>query len=372
MPNSSFYAQWKMLLCFSLFVPALQAQTVDFIRSGNLVEAKAKAKETGKMLFVDIYTDWCGPCKMMDREFFSDPEIAGRMNAFFVNLKANAEGNGSITARQFETPGYPTMVFLTSDGSMIRKVSGAPSNKTGFLVLLNSILNSTNVGEIFLSYEKAWYSDLRSAEIAEAYLGLRSRYQMQNEALLEEYLQELPADSLDNPGVKKVFTRYAATLDGKTWEYLILRKNDPRCAVAIKRIIDTQFKNAVAEKSEKHLARVLDAVANTAPDPEYVVHRQATLKMQFYLDTDRPERFHAVAAGYIPDQLLPLLKTEEDSVRLQQHTRILESIAWQYAEFVKKKAHLTQAMDWLNQCPEKAVSTDFLAYREAIARKAAQ
>lgn len=355
-----------------ILLPAffLRAQKVDFILSGNVAEAKAKAKESGKMLFVDIYTNWCPPCKVMDQEYFTDPEIAGRLNAFFVNLKADAEGNGRAAARQFAVVGYPTMVFLASDGTMIRAISGAPSNKLGFLLLINSILGTTEAGAVFLSLEKVWAGNRQDAEIADAYFSLRSRYNMSNNALLEEYLDDLPADSLDLPGVKKTISRHAAALDGAPYQYLLARKQDPRCANALKRIVDTNFKKAVAEKNEKHLNKVLDAVAAQLPDPEQRIHRQAALKMQFYLDTGRPDRFHSTASEYIPNHLLPAAETGQDSVRLQQYSLTLENIAWQYSEYVGKKSHLSQALVWFNQCPEKVTSADFLRYREAIDRKA--
>lgn len=54
-------------------------------------EAQEEMKKEPKKVFVDVYTDWCGWCKKMDRETFTDPEVAKYMNEHFYAVKFNAE-----------------------------------------------------------------------------------------------------------------------------------------------------------------------------------------------------------------------------------------------------------------------------------------
>lgn len=49
-----------------------------------------------KLIFIDVYTDWCGWCKVMDNKTFSQPEVADFMNEHFHNVKMNAETEGPI------------------------------------------------------------------------------------------------------------------------------------------------------------------------------------------------------------------------------------------------------------------------------------
>ena len=55
------------------------------------LEADKKAGRKGKKIFVDIYTDWCGWCKKMDKETFQVPKIAAYLNQHFYPVKFNAE-----------------------------------------------------------------------------------------------------------------------------------------------------------------------------------------------------------------------------------------------------------------------------------------
>ena len=111
---------------FALILPgrALYSQHLSFD------EGLKAAKKEHKMVIVDIYTDWCGWCKKMDREAYNDAGIKKIINDNFIYVKLNAEGNGvnsymgkSYTdgelAEYFQVTGYPTTVFLDSKGKII-------------------------------------------------------------------------------------------------------------------------------------------------------------------------------------------------------------------------------------------------------------
>ena len=92
----------------------------------DLQEAIAKAKETGKPIFVDAYATWCGPCKWMAAKSFTQESVGTYYNKNFINVKLDAEkGQGVAFAQEFKVRAYPSLFFITHEGRVIKKVEGA-------------------------------------------------------------------------------------------------------------------------------------------------------------------------------------------------------------------------------------------------------
>jgi thioredoxin-related protein len=93
------------------------------------------AAEENKPILIDFYTKWCGFCKKMDRETFSNDKVARYLDEKFVTVKVNGESNetvalseGSLSERQvsrsFGVRGYPTYWFLKASGEKIDNIRG--------------------------------------------------------------------------------------------------------------------------------------------------------------------------------------------------------------------------------------------------------
>ena len=98
-------------------------------------EGIAKAKETGKPLVIDFYTDWCGYCKKMDRETFHDPKVVEYMKQNFISVRVNGESQKMVShkgeqlserslTKSFRVTGFPTFWFLDSAGEPIGPAPG--------------------------------------------------------------------------------------------------------------------------------------------------------------------------------------------------------------------------------------------------------
>ncbi|WNJ20210.1 thioredoxin family protein [Pontibacter sp. G13] len=111
------------LAAFLLMAGSLSAQVNLF--EGSFEEALAKAKAEDKPLLIDAYTDWCGPCKMLDREVFQNEEAGAYINEHFVAYKLDMEkGEGPFVAMKFRVKSYPSTLFIGADGHLIDKVIG--------------------------------------------------------------------------------------------------------------------------------------------------------------------------------------------------------------------------------------------------------
>lgn len=122
----------------------------DEIQWMTLEEAQAAAKKSPKKLLVDMYTPWCGPCKMMDRGTFKDPKVVQHVNKNYYAVKFNAESADPITwdGQQYANPnhkselpptrrnypheftqamgirGYPTLLIFDTNLKMLEQAVG--------------------------------------------------------------------------------------------------------------------------------------------------------------------------------------------------------------------------------------------------------
>lgn len=92
---------------------------------GTLDAGLKEAQKTKKLLFLDAYTTWCGPCKMMNYGPFRDPEAGKFFNENFVNMKIDMErGEGPSVAMKYGVRAYPTLLFLNSSGEVVHRILG--------------------------------------------------------------------------------------------------------------------------------------------------------------------------------------------------------------------------------------------------------
>lgn len=116
-----------LLVLIGIFfgAPSLsRAQGIQFFH-GTWSEALAEAKAKNALIFVDIYTEWCGPCKAMSAKTFTDAEVGKFYNANFINYKIDAEkGEGPGLASKFRVTAYPTLVYVNYLGDVVYKKLG--------------------------------------------------------------------------------------------------------------------------------------------------------------------------------------------------------------------------------------------------------
>lgn len=108
-----------------------------------------EAGTSGRPVLVDVYTDWCGWCKRMDRDVYSRADVQDYLARKFVTVKLDAESNAAARyegraytsrtlAARFGVTGYPTTLFLSAKGAQLGNVPGY-SSPQDFLLLLRFI-----------------------------------------------------------------------------------------------------------------------------------------------------------------------------------------------------------------------------------------
>ncbi|MET2986549.1 thioredoxin family protein [Aureibaculum conchae] len=124
-------------------------------------EAIAAQEKEPRKIMIDMYTTWCGPCKLLDRNTFQNKDVADYVNENYYAVKFNAEGGGTVNfkdkeygnpnydaskkgrnsqhqfAQYLRVQAYPTIVFLDEKADLLAPVTGyhAPNQLEIFLKL---------------------------------------------------------------------------------------------------------------------------------------------------------------------------------------------------------------------------------------------
>ncbi len=99
-------------------------------QTGSWSEVQALAKKENKPIFLYIHASWCGYCKKMKAKELIKPELGAVYNSKYINYSVDGEvGDGIALAKKYNVKGYPTMVYINPDGSMIKQTSGYKNAK---------------------------------------------------------------------------------------------------------------------------------------------------------------------------------------------------------------------------------------------------
>lgn len=181
----------------ALLAGVVMAQT-DFRRISYQEGLEAAQKE-GKLLFIDFYTEWCGPCKALAKYVFPRKEVGDFMNEHFVCVKIDGKdkGAGEELSKKFEVQGYPTCMIVRPDGTIQHRLVGGGIDWQGYMERVERGLNEkTSLAYLNERYESG---KITKKEMAVYYVvlldaGESEKAQKVNEELLPQLTEK---DKLD-------------------------------------------------------------------------------------------------------------------------------------------------------------------------------
>ena len=183
---------------------------------GTFEEAKALAKEQDKLLFVDAYAQWCGPCKRMAANVFTQDEVGDYYNSRFVNVKMDMEnGEGPLFARDYPVSAYPTLMFIDYDGTLVHQQKGA-QQAAGLLKLGEFALRKIDRSG---QYEAQYAEGNRMPQLVYDYVKALNKAGKPSLKIANDYLRT--QEDLTTPFNLKFILEATTTVDSKPYEYLM-------------------------------------------------------------------------------------------------------------------------------------------------------
>ena len=139
---------------FALSTTTMFAQGITFVEE-DWEKAVQQAKKEQKLIFLDGYTTWCGPCKMLSSKIFPQEKVGTFFNANFVNAKVDMEkGQGIELAKKYNVRAYPTLLFIDENGEVVHTIVGSLSANeliAAGQAALNPLSNNKGIKEQYLA-----------------------------------------------------------------------------------------------------------------------------------------------------------------------------------------------------------------------------
>jgi thiol-disulfide isomerase/thioredoxin len=184
-----------------------------------------KAAEEQKLIFVDCYTTWCGPCKMMAKKTFTQEEVGNFFNKNFINVKLDMEKEPGLSLKTtFGVTAYPTLLVIDAKQNIIHKSVGA-LQKEALLKFANEALNgSGTLSSYHEKYKKEGIAN--KAFVLEYLLKLEAAGEKKKLANVTNlYFEQLEKKDLLERKNWNLLKKYVETIHNKAFQ-LVLKNQD--------------------------------------------------------------------------------------------------------------------------------------------------
>ena len=338
-----------LFLLLGIITLPLAAQGIVFEENHDLNVALAKAKAENKLVFIDAYAEWCGPCKVMARDVFPQKEVGDFFNAKFVNMKLDMEKAENLyIAKKYDVKAYPNYLFLDANGELVHKGLGSmPANK--FIEVAKVAADSENN---YKALSRKIQNGDRNITTIKKYLD-QNPYDIGNGALIDSYFQTLSESQIFAEENWELFNNYVNDTESYSFQYFL--ENRERIAGYIgKSQVDDKISKTMANAyfqdptKEESLKRI---------DPELFEKAKTKVNISKAYGKFYQNKEDKTAWGDLMLAFTPYLNQSTDPTELN-------SIAWMVFENYKKfddKIALKNALGWAKKAHEAAPDKDFIA-----------
>ncbi len=184
--------KFSILALLSFMMIFANAQDGIKFSKGSWADVTKEAKKAKKLIFIDCYTEWCGPCKQMEKNIFPLKKVGDFFNKSFINYKVDMEkGEGIELKDKFHVGAFPTLLWVDHKGNVVHKIVGGRNADQ----LIAEGENALAGGNINTDLEKKYKKNKNNLAIVKEYFNhLNKTYDARAKDVAKHYLSILPKE----------------------------------------------------------------------------------------------------------------------------------------------------------------------------------
>jgi len=337
----------SILLCLLIATGNLfsQNRSINFENS-TWAEVVAKATKENKPIFVDAYTTWCGPCKWLSKNVFTNDTVADYFNANFICAKIDMEkGEGIELAKKWKVNAYPTLLYFDLNGEPIHRTCGADMSPNGSKTFLSDGKDAINPEKQFITKQKKYETGNNDPDFLADYVFSLGKVCLPKEEALKKYFATQDEKSLTEKRNWKMIYYEVSDINSREFKYLISHAEDfsklyTKDSVTSK--IETTYNRALLnlayadDKTTEYEALKKEIKANASINSEKII---LGAELSYNKKKKNWTNYCKTADAYVEKYIF-------------NDANMLNDVAWTFYENIDDKALLVKAARWAKRSVE--------------------
>lgn len=342
---------WKITIILLASTTFCMSQEIKIaFNEGNWFAVVEQARNENKFIFVDVYADYCPPCKTMDREVFSNNEVAIFYNEHFINYKINLSKSNNTYFQEMYTIGeLPALMYFTTDGTTVMYQETGCKTILEFLTMGQGVIQSRrsvkdwgqNPNNIrFLELKDRYEREIRLPADVKEYAYLCKEYNEPFNEIVNVYLS-MQGNTLRSKENRQFIYDFTFNLENQAVDYFIedlVYFKEAFGGRDINAKLKTAIYNSVLTATRTGDYALFNKAEDVIPKASLPDEERFTFEMRslFYQGTNNWNNYAKVAYKYL-------------SVRTPSDAQLLNDVASKFQQHVSNKKMLKAASNWVRK-----------------------
>lgn len=320
------------LLFIGISILSNAGSSVNFIK-GSWSDAVAQSKQTGKPIFLDCYTTWCGPCKRMDKEAFVNKAVAKYYNEHFINVKIDMETEEGIKLQEkYNVNAYPTLLYIDSEEQLLHRATGYRYGAAKSLIKIGKHALNKNKRSEKLAFEYA--KGNKAPKFSLKYTKQLTENRIIKPEVFDDYLNTLDTNKLGSSKTRKLIYQHISSSNSLAYSLIVKHEFYPETMLENYTLLNcfiTDSRTAARINNDSMYFEIINKAYSIIPTMQQQINMYVTAP--YYSSTNQLNILHDSTKNYVENYVLDSMTGRRFIMEIRDHATPTPYNKNEYASF---------------------------------------